>query len=115
MSDIVIFPGNFYDKLKNGEATMIFTTYDTRLPVRVHDCIPCVFKGLDDSMLLEIIDFGYKNFGALSLDDALKCGFDSVNDLKKSLVERYVTLDNSSRIYSYVFEVIGFSEKVVEA
>lgn len=115
MSDIVIFPGNFYDKLKNGEATMIFTTYDTRLPVRVNDCIPCVFKGLDDSMLLLINDFSYKKFGELTQKDANACGFDSVNDLKKSLVERYVTLDNTSRIYSYVFEVIGFSEKVVEA
>lgn len=31
------------------------------------------------------------------------------------MTEKYVTLDNTSRIYSYVFEVIGFSEKVVES
>lgn len=116
MSDVVFLTGGEqeYNRIKRGEENMLFTTFDSRLPVNVNDCIPVVFKSLDNSMLIEIVDFGYKFFGDLTVDDARSCGFGSVDDLKKSLVHKYPLLDSASRVYFYVFEVIGVNEKVGE-
>ena len=114
MSRVVLFPGERYTDVKNGRVNMLFTVYDNRLPVHVNDCIPCVFHGLKDSMLLEITGSGYTDFGKLSDDDAYACGFNNVGELKKDLLGKYPTLDNVSRLYYYIFTVIGVSEKVGE-
>lgn len=114
MNKVVWFPGDRYDDVKTGKINKLFTTHDTCLPVQINDCIPCVFKDLKDNMLLEITDFGYKNFNALTENDARECGFNNVSELKKELLDKYVTLDNYSRLYYYTFIVIGVSEKVGE-
>lgn len=114
MSNVMFLPGEDYTKVKNGEETLFLTTFDNRLPVGVNDFIPVVFERIDDSALVQIVDFGYKNFGDLTLDDAQSHGFQELDALKKYLVERFVTLDNASRLYYYRYELAGISEKINE-
>lgn len=64
--------------------------------------------------MVEIESIDFTLFKNLNLDIALKCGFNSVNDLKRDLVEKSPTLDNASRLYIYSFLVVGVSEKVGE-
>ena len=64
--------------------------------------------------MVEIEDINFTMFKNLNLNTALKCGFNSVNECKRDLVEKSPTLDNASRLYIYSFFVVGVSEKVGE-
>ena len=115
MTSVIKLPGNDYSLVRDGSKKMILRTPDYRLDVNKDDWVTIVFNGLPDrNMLVEIEDVGYTRFGELTLDDAKACGFNNLDELKKFLVERFVTCDNASLLYYYVFRVMGTSEKVGE-
>ena len=111
---VITFPGRDYQRVRDGEITGIVRPASQRLQLKVFDWVPVVFKDNSDNVMVEIEDINFVMFKDLSLNIALKCGFNHVNDLKHDLVEHYPTLDNASRLYFYNFFVVGFSEKVGE-
>lgn len=111
---VITLPGDDYQRVKNGEITRIVKPASGKLNLKVYDWIPIVFKDNIDNVMVEIESIDFTLFKNLNLDIALKCGFNSVNDLKRDLVEKSPTLDNASRLYIYSFFVVGVSEKVGE-
>ena len=109
---IITLPGDDYQLVKNGNITRIVKPASQRLQLKVYDWIPIVFQDTNDNVMVEIEDIHFTMFRDLSLNTALKCGFNNVNELKHDLVEHYPTLDNASRLYMYDFFVVGVSEKV---
>ena len=109
---IITFPHGDYQRVKEGEITCIIRPASQKLNLKVYDWIPIVFKDTKDNVMVEIEDIRFTLFKDLRGDTALKCGFSSVNECKRDLVEHYPTLDNASRLYLYKFFVVGFSEKV---
>ena len=109
---IITFPGEDYTRVKDGEITYVIRPASQRLNLKVYDWIPIFFKETRDNVMVEIEDINVTLFKNLKLNTALKCGFNSVNELKRDLVEHYPTLDNASRLYVYTFFVVGVSEKV---
>ena len=110
---IITFPGEDYPRVKNGEITMIVKPASQKLNLKVYDWVPIVFKDTNDNVMVEIETIDFVMFKDLTSNTALKCGFNSVTELKHNLVEYYPTLDNASRLYIYTFFVVGVSEKVV--
>ena len=110
----ITFPGEDYQRVKDGEITCVIRPASQKLYLSVYDWIPIVFQGTDDNVMVEIEAINFTMFKNLNLDNVLKCGFNSVNECKRDLVERYPTLDNASRLYIYSFFVVGVSEKVGE-
>ena len=113
-SDIIYLPGEFYSKVKNKEKTMVIRPASDRLKIRERDWVPIVFNGTDDNVMVEIDNITFKLFKDLTDKHARKCGYDDVKELKHNLLERYVTLDNGSRLYLYDFIIVAVSEKVGE-
>lgn len=113
MSEKIILPGEDYVKVKSGQKIMIITTSSSRLNVRVNDWVPVKFTGLDNHVVVEILAIEWVRFSELSERFACKCGFDNLGDLKKFLLDKYVSLDNGSMLFSYTFEVMGVNEKIV--
>ena len=111
---IIMLPGDDFQRVKNREITRAILPASKRLRVKLHDWINIVFKDTKDNVLVEIEDINFTLFKNLNSNTAAACGFDSVKELKNSLVESYPTLDNNSRLYIYSFFVVGFSEKITE-
>ena len=109
---IITFPRDDYPRVKDGEITHVIRPASQSLNLKVYDWIPIVFNETGDNVMVEIEDINVTLFKNLKLNTALKCGFGSVNELKRDLVEHYPTLDNASRLYVYTFFVVGVSEKV---
>ncbi|MBR0272397.1 MAG: ASCH domain-containing protein [Methanobrevibacter sp.] len=112
MSERITLPGGDYDKVKSGQKTMIVRTPSSRLNVRVNDWVPMRFSGRDDHVVVEISGIEWVRFSELSDKIACKCGFNNLRDLKRCLLDKFVTLDNGSMLYLYGFEVMGVCEKV---
>lgn len=110
----ITFPGEDYQRVKDGEITCVIRPASQKLYLSVYDWIPIVFQGTDDNVMVEIEDINFTMFKNLNLNTALRCGFNSVNECKRELVEKSPTLDNASRLYIYNFFVVGVSEKVGE-
>ena len=106
------FKQEYFSKIKSGSKTQTLRTPTHRIDVVPGDFAVCVFPGLEDKIFITITDVGYKYFKDLDIDDANREGFNSVEELKKTLLEIYPTLDNSNRLYYYRFMVDGFSERV---
>jgi len=111
---VITLPGEDYQRVKDGKITRIICPASQRLNLKVYDWIHILFKDTNDNVMVEIESIDFTLFKNLNLDIALKCGFNSVNDLKRDLVEKSPTLDNASRLYIYSFFVVGVSEKVGE-
>ena len=109
----ITFPGEDYQRVKDGEITCVIRPASQKLYLSVYDWIPILFNDTNDNVMVEIEDINFTMFKNLNLNTALKCGFNSVNECKRELVERYPTLDNASRLYIYSFFVVGVSEKIV--
>lgn len=101
-----------YLKVKNKEITRVIRPLSDRLKVRERDWVPIVFKGTEDNVMVEIDNISYTLFKDLTDKVARKCGYADVKELKHNLLEKYVTLDNGSRLYLYDFLVVAVSEKV---
>ena len=114
MSDIIYLPEEFYSKVKNKEMTRVIRPLNDRLKIRERDWVPIVFNGTEDNVMVEIDKISYTLFKDLTDKAARKCGYDNVKELKHNLLEKYVTLDNGSRLYLYDFLVVAVSEKVGE-
>ena len=111
---VITLPGEDYQRVKEGKITRVIRPASQRLKLKVYDWFPIVFKDRDDMVMVEIESIDFTLFKNLNLDTALKCGFNSVNDCKRELVSKYLTLDNDSRLYIYNFFVVGVSEKVCD-
>ena len=111
---IITLPETDYPRVKDGHITRVVKPASNKLNLKVYDWIPIVFQGMDDNVMVEIEAIDFVMFKDLDNNTALKCGFNSVKDLKHDLVEHYPTLDNASRLYIYTFFVVGVSEKIVE-
>ena len=111
---IITLPGDDYHRVKDGEIKGIVKPASHKLNLKVYDWIPIVFQGNNDNVMVEIEAVNFVMFKDLTLNTALKCGFNSIRELKHYLIEHYPTLDNASRLYIYSFFVVGISEKVVE-
>ena len=114
MTDVIHLPGSDYSLIKNKSKRMIFRIPSGRYDVRVSDWIVIVFNDLSDNVMVEIEDVGAIRFGDLTEEHASLSGYSSLDDLKKCLMRRYVTLDNVSILYFYKFCLMGVSEKVGE-
>lgn len=108
------FKPEYFSKIKSGSKTQTLRTPPHRIDVVPGDFAVCIFPGMKDKIFITITDVGYKYFRNLDIDDANREGFNSVNELKKALLEIYPTLDNSNRLYYYRFIVDGFTVKVEE-
>lgn len=106
------FKKEFYPLIRSGVKTQTLRTPSGRVDVSPGDFAVCIFPGISDKIFITITDVGYKYFKDLNMDDANREGFTNVNDLKKSLLEIYPALDNSSRLYYYRFIMDGFTELV---
>ncbi len=111
---VITLHGDDYHRVKEGEITRIVKPASNKLNLKVYDWVPIVFKGNNDNVMVEVESIDFVMFKDLTLNTALKCGFNSVNELKHNLVEHYPPLDNASRLYQYTFFVVGISEKVGE-
>ena len=109
---VIKFKPEFFKKIKDGEKTQTLRTPSHRIHVRPGDFAACIFPGLKDQLYVTITKIGYKHFVELNEDDAKREGFESVNELKKCLLEIYPTLDNASILYYYRFELDGYTEKI---
>lgn len=103
ITPIITLPGDDYQQVKTGKITSVIRPASQRLSLKVYDWVPIVFKDIDDNVMVEIDAINFLLFKDLTLDVALECGFNSVNDLKRNLVDHYITLDNASRLYIYTF------------
>ena len=108
------FRKEFYQQIRDGVKTQTLRTPSHRLDVVPGDFAVCLFPGVDDQLFVTITDVGYKMFRTLNEDDAKREGFDSVNELKKCLLDIYPRLDNHDRLYYYRFRLDGYTEKVTE-
>ena len=82
---VITFPENYYQRVKEGDITQVVRPASQKLYLSVYDWIPIVFKGSNDSVMVEIEDINFTSFKNLNLDTAMKCGFGSVNELKSDL------------------------------
>lgn len=108
----IIFPKEYYMKVRDGDKTIFLRDNESRPNVKVTDWIPVVFHDSTNTMLVEILDIRLVKFRELNDKLSVKCGFHNVKELKKCLLTKYPTLDNMSLLYAYTFEVMGTSEKV---
>ena len=111
---VIKFRKEFYQQIKDGVKTQTLRTPQHRLEVVPGDFAACVFPGTKEQLFVTIIDVGYKYFKTLNDEDARLEGFDSVNELKKVLLDIYPTLDNHNRLYYYRFRLDGYTETVKE-
>lgn len=114
MTDIIRLPGSDYPLIKSKSKTLIFRTPALRLNVNVADWVTIVFSGSEDNVLVDIMDIGYLRFKDVNREHARLAGYNTLDELKKALINRYPSLENGSMLYYYKFELMGVSEKVGE-
>lgn len=102
----VKFKKEYYPLIRDGVKTQTLRLARKRLDVHEGDVVAAVFPGLDDVVILKIINVGYKQFKSLTLDDAKREGFDSLADLKNELIKIYPIINKWDRFYYYQFEVV---------
>jgi hypothetical protein len=98
------FNKEYYMPILTGEKTQ--TLRKNRKRIRPGDIVRCVFPGTSMECKVKITKIGYKQFKYLNDEDAKLEGFESVDELKKVLMEIYPRLDKFDRLYYYRFKCL---------
>ena len=104
MINLLKFNKEYYPLILDGIKTQTLRKNNKRL--QAGEIVKAIFPGTTHECCLEITKTGYKQFKYLNFEDAELEGYDSVEDLKKDLLNIYPLLDSMSRLYFYRFKVI---------
>jgi len=107
IQDEVKFKKEYYPLIRDGVKTQTLRLARKRLDVQEGTFVKAVFPGIDEVLLIRITKIGYKQFKSITLDDALREGFESVSDLKNELIKIYPLMNKFDRLYYYQFELVG--------
>ncbi len=102
----------FYKQIKNGIKTQTLRIPQKRLDLKKYDFATCIFEGCDEQIYVTITDVGYKDWRSLTVEDARREGFATVDDLKQCLRMLYPSIPSWGRLYYYRFKVEGVTEKI---
>ena len=95
------FNKEYYMPIITGEKTQ--TIRKNKKRVKPGEIVQAIFPGTPMECRLKITKIGYKQFKYLNEDDARREGFESLDELKETLLKIYPRLDNLTRIYWYRF------------
>lgn len=104
--DEVKFRKEYYPLIRDGKKTQTLRLARKRLDVQEGDIVTAVFPGMNETLTLKILRIGYKQFKSITLDDALREGYESLADLKNELLKIYPLINKFDRLYYYQFEVV---------
>lgn len=100
------FDKKYYPLISDGVKTQTLRLARKRLDVREGSTVKAVFPGMPETLEIHIHKIGYKQFKSITLEDALREGFESITDLKNELIRIYPLINKFDRLYYYQFEVI---------
>lgn len=104
MINLLKFNKEYYPAIINGEKTQTLRKNNKKL--LEDEIVKAIFPGTDNELLIKITDTGYKQFKYLDEEDAIREGYNSLNELKQDLLRIYPLLDSFSRVYFYRFKVL---------
>lgn len=102
----VKFKKEYFPLIRDGIKTQTLRLARKRLDVREGDIVTAVFPGISETLKIHIHKIGYKQFKSITLEDAVREGFESVTDLKNELMKIYPLINKFDRLYYYRFELI---------
>ena len=103
----VKFKKEYYSLIKDGVKTQTLRLARKRLDVQEGSIVTAVFPGISETLKIHIHKIGYKQFKSITLEDAVREGFESITDLKNELMKIYPLINKFDRLYYYQFEVIS--------
>ena len=104
MINLLKFNKQYYQLIIDGVKTQTIRKSNKRL--QVDEIVKAIFPGTDHECEIRITDTGYKQFKYLTLEDAELEGYETLEELKETLLKIYPRLDNFDRIYWYRFKVV---------
>ena len=119
MMKLLKFKQEYYTMIKEGVKTQTMRMPQKRLEVSPGDSVIAIFPD-GEELLLKITNVGYKAFKSINDEDAEREGFETVDELKKVLLDIYheFNIFDSSRFYYYQFEcvreIIKESQEIID-
>lgn len=104
MINLIKFNKEYYKLIMDGEKTQTLRNKNKRL--KEGETVKAIFPGTDKECLIRITKTGYKQFKYLNDEDAQLEGYDSVDELKKALLDIYPLMIWSDRLWYYRFRVV---------
>lgn len=104
MINLLKFNKEYYQPIIAGVKTQTLRTSNKRL--LEDEIVKAIFPGTELELKIKITNTGYKQFKYLNEEDAMLEGYDSLDELKKDLLNIYPRLDNFDRLYYYRFKVV---------
>lgn len=104
MINLLKFNKEYYEPIINGEKTQTLRNKNKRL--QVNEIVKAIFSGTDNEIKIQITDNGYKQFKYLDEEDAKREGYESVEELKNTLLDIYPLMMWSDRLWYYRFKVV---------
>lgn len=98
------FNKEYYLLILTGEKTQ--TLRKNKKRIRPGETVRAIFPGTEMQCKLKITKIGYKQFKYINEEDAKLEGFETVEELKKTLMTIYPTLDPLMRLYYYRFKCL---------
>ena len=98
------FNKEYYLPILTGEKTQ--TLRKNKKRIRPGETVRAIFPGTEMQCKLKITKIGYKQFKYINEEDAKLEGFETVEELKKTLMTIYPTLDPLMRVYYYRFKCL---------
>ena len=108
------FKKQFYPLIRDGIKTQTLRIPKKRLDVKQDDFAVCLFEDCPEKIYITVTKVGYKYWQSLNDDDALREGFNNVEELKNFLLSIYPDVPSWGRLYFYRFKVEGVTEKIGE-